>query len=358
MKQIPVIVVIATVGLLSSFTVFAQNAASGSSASWKAIAGTTIYDSETVFRDGITPSSLMNRSKVFSNTAQTNENYGSWESSSYGEVTSSRDLRVYSKTSIDDRGRAHELPSRIFSDASAYLGDVWRADSPILSAGSSFPAFASVRWDGQMIMRVPNPLTTPSLGTSPNFSEVGVSVGYTVFVFDDNYPDSEPFPILNYHSDYLILRADGKNQNDVDFLTGLPYFDTTVYLTDPSNPGSSTTTTLDISGRAMSGLNPGEYGFDVDIGGNLIPFTATVGERYLVNFGIGVYSNVTGAEGSAEANFLNTGTVSFEAANPSEASFTPIVIPEPSSLALVLLTLAAILAVGIHRRRGMSQRGQ
>lgn len=316
---------------------YAQPDADGSNANWYHILNTTIVESGNDSQNSYTTSNLQTQGII---TNSGSGNYGWAKIDTYARPTANQELKAYSRVELQSLGAdITSSPTRVNADSLAFLGERWTTQaSPTsgLAPGSVFPAFAQPAWDGTLKVDVPG-FTLPL--TSPNFNEVGVNFDFRLFELDANFPNSDPIPVLEYFSSDLVLRANGTDTAGDLFLTGVSKFDTDVTEYDPTNPYTPTGNTHSMTLTATPVTMASGVGFDIELGGDLIPFSAELGKTYMVTYGMGVYANVTGAEGFAEADFFNTGTVSLISNDPN-ASFA--VVPEPTTFALLLTSLGVL----------------
>ncbi|GEM_PF-4017933 len=322
--------------------VMAQNLDDGATASWNEIYNTTINDSDF---QSVSDFNTANQNE----TGTFNLSGGAFQATAWGQATALTELKAFAHTAITTTGTGLTAgPDRINSAASAFIGEKWVTSSATLENGDTFSSVVDINWDGSLVVNVPG--HNPNLGV-PNFNEVGVSVDVSVYQINDQEEFGEPLPVFSYVSNSLVLRADGTSFGTTDFVDAASVFGVSVDVFDPTaldpySPIGSQDLVLDV--QATAGLPNGAVGFDIDLGGEL-EFTAIMGQSYIVNYGLSVYSNVTGALGSATADFTNTGSVSLLPESPGTGTFA--IIPEPGSLTLAGLCVLGGLVACLRTRR-------
>ena len=293
----------------------AQNTDDGASAGWNEIDNGFISRSDSQSVSGIGYIDAIELSNAFA--SDTGRPYSA---QAMAQTTNNTELKAFARSEIFGSPNALAATDRINVQASAFIGEIWGTASATLAPGAAFAATADVAWDGRMAISVP---AHGDLNTY--FNEVAVQVDFTMYRVPAN-PNDEPESVLGYVSGPLKLRADDKSSDFATFTDNVSNFYTGV-----DDYVNATTFFLTLNATPVAS-GPDEYIYDITLGGS-IPFTAFVGDEYIVNYGLSVYSNVTGAAGYAEADFFNTGTIGLSSGNPS-AEFA--IVPEPTTLMLLL----------------------
>ena len=309
----------------------AQNTDDGGSATWRVIHGNNVIDDDSHYGYG-------NQTSQVSSSGSFGSNYGAYSVNSWGKATAQAELKAFTQVSASGAGLGIQ-PSRINGSASAYFGEYWDIIPSEAYPGGSISSVVDLSWDGSFTINSPG----AQFG-NPYFNEVGLSVNFNLYEVGD--AESEPVPVWNYVSGYLILRANGTDGLGQDFEN--TNFDTTVFGFDPSNPWVESGNNYDLELDITPEVRPlGEFGYAIEISGDL-PFEATVGRRYLATYGLEVYANVTGVEGFAEADFSQTGTVDIATVDPNDGLF--VMVPEAASYSLWMSIFVSSLLVARPRQ--------
>jgi len=311
----------------------------GSTAEWNAIDITTIYDDQYVSDNDFGGSSA-SRNGIFTDATGAG-NYDYFEANAFGQVNNQAELRAYTSafTSSVGGGGLDTRPSRINVQASAFL----QRDATYIPSGGQTTASARFEFavDGEITIDIPGYNASAPF---PNFNDSGLSVDARLFEIDPGASFAEPVPVWEFFMGDFVLDPSG-------LLISSPNFTATEF--DPANPYTPTGNTGTVNLASSPQVVPSGIQQLIVLSGSL-PFEARADKVYRMDIGLSVRSNITGEEGFAEADFLNTGTSELVLVNPSDGEFYAPV-PEPSSTVSGFMLVSMLV---VWWRRGRTRRRQ